>query len=237
MPLYRLDDTHRFPSASKALPGGLLAVGGDLSPERLLKAYAQGIFPWSNPGEPLLWWSPDPRMMLSPHEAYVSKSMRKLLRDNIFEIRFDTNFMEVVNSCATVKRRDFHGTWITKALAESFGRLHDMGLAHSIEAWQQGKLVGGLYGLALGGCFFGESMFHHVSNASKAAFIALAQFLQKHGFLLIDAQQQTAHLASLGAYPRSRHEFLELLNQALLLPTLVGKWDTPNQHFVNLSLL
>lgn len=235
MPVYRLENSLRFPSPSKAIPEGLLAVGGDLRPERLLVAYPMGIFPWSDPGEPLLWWSPDPRMMLRPNEVYVSKSMRKVLRDNLFEIRFDTSFITVIENCASIKGRDIHGTWLSDDLKEAFVKLHQMGLAHSVEAWLNGSLAGGLYGLALGGCFFGESMFHMESNASKAAFITLCQFLQQHGFLIIDAQQETAHLASLGAKPRPRNEFLNMLADALKLPTLAGKWNSPEQHFVSLS--
>lgn len=235
MPVYRLDNTLRFPPPSKAIPEGLLAVGGDLRPERLLVAYAMGIFPWSDPGEPLLWWSPNPRMMLSPNEVYISKSMRKVLRDNVFEIRYDTSFRSVIDLCASNQGRNITGTWLSDDLKKSFVELHHMGLAHSVEAWYDGTLVGGLYGLALGGCFFGESMFHKVSNASKAAFIALCQFLQQHEFLLIDAQQETPHMASLGAKPQPRDEFLKRLADAFKRPTLVGKWNSPEQHFVSLS--
>ncbi|HMM10796.1 MAG TPA: leucyl/phenylalanyl-tRNA--protein transferase [Bacteroidales bacterium] len=236
MPIFRLDDSLRFPPASKATRMGLLAIGGDLRPERILKAYAQGIFPWYEAGEPILWWSPDPRMVMLPQEVYISKSMRRVLRDQVFQLRFDTAFEQVVMMCASPSRRDFSGTWITPELAESFVKLHEMGLAHSVEAWQHEQLVGGLYGLSLGACFFGESMFHTVSNASKAALITLAQFLHKQGFMMIDAQQETEHLSSLGARPWPRADFLAMLTKAVNMPTLKGKWDSPQQFFVHLSL-
>lgn len=236
MPVYRLDDSLRFPLASKATSMGLLAIGGDLRPERLLNAYVRGIFPWSEPGEPLLWWSPDPRMMLKPEEVYISKSMRKVMRDKVFEIRFDTAFTQVLQGCASRTRIGNSGTWITYEIMDAFIKLHQLGLAHSVEAWQNDKLAGGLYGLSLGACFFGESMFHLVSNASKAAFISLAGFLKEHNFMLIDAQQETAHLTSLGASPVPRAEFLQMLEKAIKKPTLIGKWNSPEQQFVNLYL-
>jgi leucyl/phenylalanyl-tRNA--protein transferase len=217
------------------MPEGLLAIGGDLRPERLILAYSMGIFPWSEVGEPLLWWSPDPRMMLFPKELHISKSMRKVLRENLFEIRFDTSFRDVIEQCARSQGRSLNGSWLSNELMEAFVQLHHRGLAHSVEAWHNEQLVGGLYGLSLGACFFGESMFYTTSNASKAAFISLTQFLDKHGFMLIDAQQDTPHLASLGAKPRPRAEFLNLLAKAIRMPTLVGKWNSPDQHYVSLS--
>ncbi|MBK9290537.1 MAG: leucyl/phenylalanyl-tRNA--protein transferase [Bacteroidetes bacterium] len=235
MPVYRLDHTLRFPSPHKAMPGGLLAVGGDLSVERLIAAYSRGIFPWSNPGEPLLWWSPDPRMMMLPGELYVTKSMRKIMRDQVFDIRFDTSFEDVIMYCARSSGRAAQGTWISDELRQAFVQLHRLGLAHSVEAWKEGQLVGGLYGLALGACFFGESMFYLTPNASKAAFIGLVKFLESHGFMMIDAQQETPHLASLGAKARPRSEFLMLLADALKKPTLIGKWNSPAQDFVSLT--
>lgn len=198
----------------------MLAVGGDLSPERLLKAYAQGIFPWYGPGEPILWWSPDPRAVLFPEELRVSKSMRPYFNQGKFSLTFDQDFKTVIQLCGKVRRH----TWITRDMLEAYTRLHEMGYAHSVEVWQDGKLAGGLYGLALGRVFFGESMFTKVSNASKFGFIALVRQLQARGFRLVDCQQETHHLASLGARPIPRDTFLEYLRQNQHEATARGSW-------------
>ena len=205
------DDDYTFPSAELAEPDGLLAIGGDLSPLRLLSAYANGIFPWYNEGEPILWWSPDPRLVIRPGEMRVSKSLRHTLRSGKFEVRINTAFRSVMERCASTPREGQDGTWITDDILEAYCRLHELGFAHSFETWQDGALVGGLYGIAIGKAFFGESMFHTVSDASKVAFWHLHQFLKAHGFKLIDCQQETPHLKSLGAYAIPRHDFLKEL--------------------------
>ena len=205
-----------FPPLERALrePDGLLAAGGDLSPERLLAAYRHGCFPWYQDGQPLLWWSPDPRMVLFPEELHVSRSLRKTLRRGDFTITFDQDFAAVIRACAA-PRSYADGTWITSAMQQAYLELHRRGIAHSVEAWQNGELVGGLYGLALGQLFFGESMFSRRTNASKVAFVTLAERLRECGFALIDCQMHTAHLASFGAREIPRSEFAEYLARHL----------------------
>jgi leucyl/phenylalanyl-tRNA--protein transferase len=216
MPLFLLSDEElSFPPASLAPPEGLLALGGDLSPERLLLAYRHGIFPWYNEDEPILWWSPDPRFVLFPSELKVSKSMRPYFNQGKFTVTYDRCFEEVMHSCGEINRKGQDGTWISPDMIEAYTRLHSQGFAHSVEVWQQGTLVGGLYGIALGKVFFGESMFAHVSNASKFGFISLVRQLESNGFQLIDCQQQTQHLGSLGARPIQRREFLHLLTRLI----------------------
>jgi leucyl/phenylalanyl-tRNA--protein transferase len=215
----------RFPPVATASPEGLLAVGGDLRPERLLEAYRHGIFPWYSAGQPILWWSPDPRAVLFPHEIDISRSLRKTLRAQKFALRMDTAFRAVMQACAAPRGTgDDAGTWITPDMIEAYCRLYELGYAHSIESWQDGMLVGGLYGVALGGVFFGESMFSRVSDASKVAFVHLVRQLEKWGFSLIDCQQDTAHLARFGARPIPRSEFLQRLAVALRKPDRPGPW-------------
>ncbi len=221
-----LDDNYNFPSAELSEPEGLLAIGGDLSPLRLLTAYANGIFPWYNEGEPILWWSLDPRLVIRPGEMKVSKSLRHTLRLKTFELRIDTAFRSVMQHCATTPREGQDGTWISNDILEAYCKLHELGFAHSFESWKNGELVGGLYGIAIGKAFFGESMFHTVSDASKVAFYHLHQFLQQHDFKLIDCQQETPHLKSLGAYPIPRRDFLEELETLVVEPGLIGSWDS-----------
>ena len=203
-----------FPMISAALrePDGLLAIGGDLSPERMLNAYQHGIFPWYNEGQPILWWSPDPRWVLEPSAVKISRSLRKTLNREIFQITFDTHFSRVVEMCAA-PRKDTDATWITTDIMQSFNQLHKQGYAHSIECWFADRLVGGLYGLAIGRVFFGESMFSRRSDASKVALVTLVQQLQMRDFRLIDCQVYSRHLESLGATPMPRNKFAAQLKQ------------------------
>jgi leucyl/phenylalanyl-tRNA---protein transferase len=210
MAIYRLTEQLAFPSPELAEPEGLLAVGGDLTPHRLLLAYSLGIFPWFNEGEPLLWWSPDPRCVLFPEELKVSRSLGKLLRRNPFRITSNRAFAQVINSCAGLRQQET-GTWITDEMRAAYCHLHEAGYAHSVEAWLDDELVGGLYGVCLGRCFFGESMFFRVANASKVAFVTLVRRLREQGFALIDCQLPSDHLATFGSRTLPRREFLQHL--------------------------
>lgn len=218
MPVYHLIDQPVFPPPEVAEPGGLLAVGGDLSTPRLLLAYSMGIFPWFNEGDPILWWSPDPRCILEPAELKVSRSLAKVLRRQEFSVTYGRDFAGVIDACAE-RRRQEEGTWITAGMREAYIRLHHLGYAHSVEVWRQGELAGGLYGVCLGRCFFGESMFHRVANASKVALAELARHLYSRQFELIDCQLPTAHLASLGARTIPREEFLRRLRRGRVAPS------------------
>jgi leucyl/phenylalanyl-tRNA--protein transferase len=211
-----LGPADRFPPLEQALadPDGLLAAGGSLDAERLIDAYRQGIFPWSSEGQPLLWWSRDPRMVLFADEFRVSRSLRKRIREGLFEIRVDTAFDDVMAACAE-PREGQAGTWITEAMRRAYGELHRRGYAHSVEAWREGRLVGGLYGVALGRVFFGESMFARETDASKVALARLVTLLREQGVPMIDCQQDTAHLASLGARPIPRAEFATVLKELI----------------------
>ena len=214
-----------FPPLEAALlrPNGLLAVGGDLSPSRLIEAYRHGIFPWFNEGEPILWWSPDPRMVLFPQELKISRSLRKTLKRGNYEIRADSAFKQVMEACAA-PRGDQAGTWIHAEMIAAYEKLHEMGMAHSMETWIEGELVGGLYGVGQGKMFFGESMFSRVSDASKIAFVHLVAQLQRWGFEMIDCQMKTEHLASLGAREISRNEFRQKLKELVHYPERGKKW-------------
>ena len=209
-----------FPPLTQALqePNGLLAVGGCLSSERLLAAYRSGIFPWYNVDEPILWWSPDPRLVLFPEKLQVSRSLRKTLRKGDFTVTLDTAFAEVLNGCAE-PRADGNGTWLNRDMKAAYSELHRLGYAHSVEVWFQDELVGGLYGVALGQVFFGESMFHSRTDASKVGFVTLVEQLTDWGFQLIDCQVHTDHLVSLGAEEISRQQFSKLLKQYGALPS------------------
>lgn len=218
------DDDYCFPSAMMANRDGLLAFGGDLSPSRLIVAYANGIFPWYNENEPLLWWSLDPRLVMRPGSMKVSKSLRHTMRSGRFECRIDTDFESVMRHCAQAPREGQDGTWITDEMVDAYVQLHQMGLAHSFEAYYEGELVGGLYGVALGKLFCGESMFHSMNDASKVAFCHLHEFLVDHGFELIDCQQETKHLVSLGAYLMDRQDYLLEIDKLVKEPTLKGNW-------------
>lgn len=224
MPVYRLTEEVVFPPPELASKDGLLAVGGDLSQERLLLAYSMGIFPWYSQGDPILWWSPDPRMVLVPHEFKVSKSLRKISRRGVFAVTMDQAFDAVIRHCADVPRSGQDGTWITEAMQEAYGTLHRAGYAHSVECWQKDELVGGLYGISLGACFFGESMFSTVSDASKVALLALVEQLTKWRFTLIDCQIHTLHLSRLGARTMNRTDFLRRMREGLKTKTRLGPW-------------
>ncbi|MGB1941016.1 MAG: leucyl/phenylalanyl-tRNA--protein transferase [Flavobacteriaceae bacterium] len=210
--MYRLTDALLFPSPEQASDEGIVAVGGDLKPERVMLAYRKGIFPWFESDDFLLWWSPDPRMVLFPDQVKISKSMRAVLRKKQFEVTFNKAFDDVVEACAKVKRFGQNGTWITPGLMEVYSTLHTQGHAHSVEVWEEGVLVGGLYGIDLGTVFCGESMFSKANNASKVALISLAKELKKNKYELIDCQVPTQHLASMGAESIPRSEFLTYLS-------------------------
>ncbi len=224
MPVFRLGAELAFPHPEDSDPSGLLAIGGDLLPARLLLAYASGIFPWYSDGQPILWHSPDPRAVLLPSALHVSRSLRKSLRRGRFEVRLDTAFDGVVAHCARVPRGLGEGTWITREMRAAYGRLHDEGFAHSAETWAEGRLVGGLYGVSLGSAFFGESMFALETDASKVAFVVLVRQLERWGFQLVDCQMETPHLARFGAEPWPRARFLRTLRSCLESETRRGRW-------------
>jgi leucyl/phenylalanyl-tRNA--protein transferase len=206
-----------FPPLNQALtePNGLLAIGGDLSVHRLISAYQQGIFPWFSEGEPVLWWSPDPRMVLMPNQLKISKSLSKRIKKKDYEVRFNTNFRKVMEYCASTQRAGQDSTWITESIIDAYCALHDTGLAMSAETWIDSQLVGGLYGVKLGRMFYGESMFHHVTDASKIAFVHMVHRLESIGVELIDCQMKTSHLSSLGAKEISRDDFIRQLKELI----------------------
>lgn len=229
MPIFRLSHEPVFPHPSLSEPEGILAVGGDLSPQRLVTAYSEGIFPWYSKGEPILWWSPDPRLVLEPAELHLSRSLRKTLRHGTYAITFDCAFHRVIRACAWMRQET--GTWITQEMERAFIRLHRLGLAHSVEAWSEEEdesgaplLAGGLYGLALGGVFFGESMFSLRPDASKAAFAVLMRRLLDMGCELVDCQVKSEHMIRFGAREIPRTLFLERLQSALARPVRSGSW-------------
>lgn len=214
-----------FPHPSWATEEGLIAVGGDLRPERLVLAYASGIFPWPHEGMPLLWFCPDPRMVLVPKDLHVSRSLGKVMRNKPLRVTLDRDFEQVIAACARTPRAHERGTWITRAMIDAYTKLHHLGLAHSVEVWQQQTLAGGLYGVSLGAAFFGESMFTRVPSASKVAFVTLVQQLARWRFHFVDCQMHTPHLARFGAQPWPRVRFLEALASALREPTRRGAWQ------------
>jgi leucyl/phenylalanyl-tRNA--protein transferase len=228
VPVYRLPTEPAFPDPDLAEPDGLLAVGGDLSVERLLLAYSLGIFPWYSEGYPILWWTPDPRLVLEPAAIHISRSLAKTLKRGQYRVRADTAFDQVIARCAAVPRPNQDGTWITSAMQEAYVELHAEGFAHSLETWSGDELVGGLYGVSLGGVFFGESMFADESDASKVALVRLAETMQSWGHELIDCQLDTEHLRRLGARSISRREFMRRLAEASQKPTLRGRWSLPD---------
>ncbi len=215
-----------FTDPEEAPADAPLAMGGPLSVEILLSAYAQGIFPWYSEGEPVYWWSPDPRMVLPLAEYHCPHGLKRVLNKEGWEITFDTAFVQVAENCATVERRGQKGTWITPEMLKAYGELHAEGYAHSVECWQEKHLVGGLYGISLGNMFFGESMFQHVANASKVALHSLVCRLRKWDYSFIDCQLETAHLATFGARPWRREKFLHALESGLACPTRKGSWTS-----------
>jgi len=224
MTIFRLSNALEFPPPRFADADGLLAIGGDLSQERLLLAYRLGIFPWFLEGEPYLWWSPDPRLVLYPEELIISKSLQKTIRKNNFQVTFDTAFDRVIRSCAHTRLQNNEDTWIVPEMIDAYCGLHRSGYAHSVEAWYDDTLAGGLYGIGLGRCFFGESMFSHKSNASKVAFVHLIERLKNQSYALIDCQVSTAHLKRFGAREIPRELFLQQIEQAVKWPTDKGQW-------------
>lgn len=224
MGIYRLGRAIAFPDPALAEPDGLLAIGGDLSPERLLAAYAAGIFPWFDERSPILWWSPDPRLVLEPARLHVSRSLARTLRRETYRVTADAEFERVIRACAARPRPGQRGTWITSRMIDAYVRLHRMGFAHSFEAWEGDALAGGLYGVSLGAAFFGESMFAARPDASKVAFVRAVGWLAERGIGLVDCQVRTEHLVSLGAHELPRDEFLARLARALEQPSLRGRW-------------
>ena len=222
-----LDSPAAFPDVSRALkePAGLLCAGGNLEPATLIAAYSRGIFPWFSDDQPILWWSTDPRMVLFPDEFKYSKSLAKTVRTQKFDVRFDTAFAEVIEGCAAPRTAD-GGTWIVAEMQAAYTRLHQLGVAHSVESWREGKLVGGLYGIALGRMFFGESMFARETDASKVALVALVEKLTRDGFELIDCQQETKHLARFGARPIARRDFVQRLAKLINSGEPHSHWRT-----------
>lgn len=225
MPLYRIPEEHLFPDPWLAEPSGLLGVGGDLHPDRLLLAYRMGIFPWYSDDQPVLWWSPDPRFVLYPEELHVGRSLGKRMRRGDYTVRMDTAFEAVIRACGTVPRPGQAGTWITEDMVAAYVELHQRGIAHSVEAWRDGELVGGLYGVSLGGLFSGESMFANEPDASKVAFATLVPRLAEWGFGLVDCQIHTDHLERFGAREIPRVEFLRSLHRLQHLPGRPGPWS------------
>lgn len=229
MTIYRLFEEPIFPDPEEADPDGLLAVGGDLSPVRLLTAYSNGIFPWYAEESPILWWSTSPRLILLPDEFHMPRSLRRVLNKGTFSFTLDMDFSSVIQECARSPRPDQDGTWIVDEMVEAYTLLHDLGYAHSVEAWQDGELVGGLYGISLGAAFFGESMFFKVPDASKAAFAVLVNQLKAWNFTLIDCQQTTKHLLRFGAKEVQRFRYLGMLREAQNVPTREGRWRFDGQ--------
>jgi leucyl/phenylalanyl-tRNA---protein transferase len=228
MPIFRLREDPIFPSPDNADPSGLLAVGGDLSSERLLEAYRLGIFPWYSEDQPILWWSPDPRLVLQLGDFKVSRSLRKTLKNGVFRVTLDHAFEDVIRACSSIPREGQSGTWITKEMKEAYIDLHGLGYAHSVESWFGEKLAGGLYGVSLGRAFFGESMFHLKTDASKVALATLVEKLKSWNFDFIDSQMTTEHMLRLGAKELPRRIFLKRLQSALRHPTKRGRWRIEN---------
>lgn len=222
-------DPTQFPPIEETDEDGILAVGGDLTTERLVQAYKRGVFPWYSDGLPILWHCPDPRFVLVPEQLHVPKSLRKVMKRGDFSIRLDTDFEGVIDGCAKTKRPGQRGTWITRDMRKAYVKLHTMGIAHSCEAWQGDEMVGGLYGVSLGAAFFGESMFATVDDASKVAFATLVEWMASWGIKLIDCQQETAHLARFGAIPWPRERFVGELEQLMMFTTRVGPWSLDAQ--------
>lgn len=231
MTVFALPAEPVFPDPAHADADGLLAVGGDLSPTRLLIAYGQGIFPWYSENTPILWWSPEPRLILEPGRVHIPGRLDRMLRQGRFRLTMDTAFEQVITHCARVPRHGAVGTWIVPEMLEAYCELHELGFGHSIEAWFEDRLVGGLYGVGLGRAFFGESMFYLEPNASKACFATLIRALHHVGYTLFDCQQTTPHMVGFGGFEVGRDEFLRRLEDALKIPTQVGRWMLQNASF------
>lgn len=226
MPVFRLSQKLSFPPPRLAEPGGLLAVGGDLSPERLLLAYKKGIFPWYSDDDPLLWWSPDPRLVLYPGGLKISRSLARTMRKGRFRTTFDADFSGVIEACARRRGENRKETWITPAMMKAYIKLNELGYAHSVETWREGMLVGGLYGVSIGRAFFGESMFSLMSDASKVALVQLMNFIEKQKFDFIDCQIPTDHLVRMGGQKVRRESFLNQLADSIKYPSLTGPWES-----------
>ena len=225
MPVFKLSEELVFPSPELARDDGILAIEGDLSPDRILLAYSNGIFPWYSKGQPIIWWCPDPRFVLFPKKITISHSLKKGIKRNKFKITYDKDFRSVITGCQQSPRRNQSGTWITDEMLEAYCKLHTVGYAHSVEAWYDGNLAGGFYGVSLGRCFMGESMFTKVPNASKVAFATLTGDLIKNQFIVVDSQVYTDHMSNFGAENISRSEYLKILYEALEYETIVGNWN------------
>lgn len=250
MPIYMLkDEVFDFPPVNQSTKDGLLAIGGDLSPERLLAAYSSGIFPWYAEGEPILWWSLDPRMVMKPTDLKMTKSLWKTIESNRFSCSFDTNFEGVIRACASVPRSDQQAeeaeedddadepsTWISEDMIHAYCELHELGFAHSVETYLENELVGGLYGVSIGKVFCGESMFHTKTDASKVALYQLCQFLIRNNIELIDSQQETRHMKRMGAAPIPRKEFMKILKNLVNEPSLIGNWGDGSAKLTTLHL-
>ncbi len=226
MPLFKLSETLEFPPAWLSRSDGLLCIGGDLSSKRLILAYKNGIFPWFPKDELLLWWSPDPRLVLFPGDIHVSKSLKKKIKRSPFEIKIDNAFEKTIQSCVLVRKKQDEDTWITPQMVDAYTKLHHLGYAHSIETWRDDNLVGGLYGICIGGSFFGESMFTFESDASKIALAALAKFLKNNNFDIIDCQMTTQHLIHMGAVEISRNSFLDIIEQSVKREDVNNIWKS-----------
>lgn len=223
--IYSLDSKHcGFPDPNDAEHDGLIAFGGDLTPKRLIAAYSQGIFPWYSPGDPILWWSPDPRLVLIPHKLHISKSLKKMIKKKHFQVTMDQAFSSVISECADIRIQNDEETWLSNEMKHAYTKLFHLGFAHSVEAWIGDQLAGGLYGISLGRTFFGESMFSKYSNASKFALVGLTIFVRHFHFDMIDCQVPTNHLISMGAEKIPRKNFLKMLNKSLLHKSLRGRW-------------
>ena len=229
MPVFLLSDKIAFPSPHLASEQGLLAMGGDLSQKRLMLAYSMGIFPWYSDKEPIMWWSPDPRLVLYPREIKIPKTLKKIIKKKMFRVTMDLDFVQVINQCAQVRLQKNEPTWIVKDMIDAYCQLHKSGFAHSVEVWQKDELAGGLYGVSLGRCFFGESMFTLASNASNVALVTLVEYLNSLSFDMIDCQMTTRHLIRFGAREMPRELFLKRLEESLQTPTLRGKWILPEK--------
>ncbi|KJU83969.1 leucyl/phenylalanyl-tRNA--protein transferase [Candidatus Magnetobacterium bavaricum] len=224
MPVFVLTEECVFPSPELARGDGLLAIGGDLSMDRLLVAYRQGIFPWYGPDSPILWWAPDPRIVLIPQDINISRSLRQTIKKGLFKVTTDRAFRQVITNCSMNRKIDGGDTWLTKEMIEAYVKLHEAGFAHSIESWHDGELAGGLYGVVMGGVFFGESMFFKKSNASKVAFATIVQKLIEWGFVLIDCQVATSYLMSFGATHMPRKDFMRMIKSAIRIKTSYESW-------------